>query len=131
MIVDDLYRFAEQEGHDIVTFSLPETESIAIQFDTGKCCIGLDVGLHGIDLLEHLAHEVGHCETGTFYGIDTDAIVRAKCEHKANRWAYEHLVPYADLFQAYREGYRSVWDLAEYFGISCEMMYKILKEYYR
>ncbi len=131
MSIDDLYDLAQQNGYEILNYPLPETESVAVQSDTGRCYIGLDTGLSGVALKEHLAHEFGHCETGTFYDLDTDAVVRAKCEYKANRWAYEHLVPLKELFAAVRTGHRTAWDLADYFGVSCEMMYKILKEYYR
>lgn len=129
MSIDDLYDLADRQGHEIIYTSLPQTKSVAI-YDRERCTIGMDTGLHGHEETERLAHELGHCETGTFYGSESDPTTRARCEYKANRWAYGHLVPFDDLIEAMRSGCRNVWDLAEHFDLSQETMQKILSSYF-
>jgi len=129
MTINDLSDLAERQGHEIIYTSLPQTKSLTI-YDEGKCTIGMDASLHGIDELEHLAHEMGHCELCAFYGFDSDPITRLKCEYRANKWMYEHLVSFEDLISAVRSGYTSVWDLADYFNLRPETMGKILHFYF-
>lgn len=128
MSLDDLYRLAEQKGHDIVRFDLPESGSVSLYMD-GKCVIGIDPHLSGSDELERVAHEMGHCETGTFYSPDTDASTKARCEFKARKWAAEHIIPMEEIFQAFRDGSRNTWELAEHFGISEETVSVMLRYY--
>ena len=128
MSTDEMYDLAKAHGHIVVAADLPNIGSASYP-DGDICIIGLDRNLHGTEERERIAHEVGHCETATFYTIHADAITRAKCEYRANKWAYCRLVPFDDLVQAYRSGINTVWDLADHFGISCETMAKILETY--
>ena len=129
MSINDLYDLADRQGHEIVYTSLPQTRAVAI-YDSGKCTIGMDTGLHGHEETEHLAHELGHCETGTFYGHEADPTTRMRYEYKANRWAYDHLVPCDKLIAAMQSGCNTVWDLAERFNVSQETMQKIMLSYF-
>ena len=129
MTINDLYDLADEKGHEIVYTNIPQTKSVAI-YDSGKCTIGMDNGLHGQEETEHLAHELGHCETGTFYGCDTDPTTRMRCEFKANRWAYGHLVPFDELMKAIRSGCHTVWELADQFNLRPETMQKIIFSYF-
>ena len=126
---DELYELAKEKGYKIVRFPLPATRSLSVCKD-GKCCIGLDTEIHGIEELIKLAHEYAHCETGTFYQEDSDWITKAKCEYKANKWMYQHLVPFEELLKAVHSGITNVWDLADYFGISQEIMEKAINNYF-
>ena len=129
MSLDDLYDLANRKGHDIVYINLPEIQSISVS-NNGKCVIGMDTSLHGIDELEHAAHELGHCETGSFYDLASDPIAVMRCEFKANKWAYQHLAPWEDLLTAFRSGCASVWDLAEYFNLHPKTIERILAIYF-
>ena len=129
MRINDLYDLADQRGYEVIYTSLPQTKSLAM-YDDGKCTIGMDAGLHGIDELEHAAHEIGHCETSSFYCFTSDEISRLRCEYKANKWAYNHLVPFDELITAFQSGYTSVWDLADRFNVHPDTMQKILFYYF-
>lgn len=79
-----------------------------------------------------LAHEIAHCETGSFYNIYSPFDLKAKCEHKANRRAAEMLMPLPEVLQALRAGYCSPWALAEYFDVTedfARMALSMYREY--
>lgn len=132
---DEALDFAISRGYNIVHTDLTATRSISVQHGD-KCTIGIDRNLTETEEKEAVMHEIGHCETGTFYSPDADAITKAKCEHKATRWAYERLVPYNELLSLYhsyvfnRDTSMELWDLAEHFDVSCETMAKVLRSFY-
>ena len=77
-----------------------------------------------------LAHELGHCETGSFYNRYAARDIRQKYENRANKWAYKKLVPQDELAEACLQGYREPWELAEYFGVT-EFFLRNALEFYR
>ncbi|MFZ2537990.1 MAG: ImmA/IrrE family metallo-endopeptidase [Oscillospiraceae bacterium] len=76
-----------------------------------------------------LAHELGHCETGSLYNEYTPFDIIDKHERTANKWAIEKLVTEDELHDAVRMGYSEMWELAEYFDIPQEFMQKIVYYY--
>ncbi len=78
----------------------------------------------------HLAHELGHCETGAFYSLDSAAETRGRCENRANRWAIKTLVPADELLSALQGGITDLWALAEHFDVTEDFMSKAV-DYYK
>ncbi len=122
-----LYDTADRLGLQICYF--PMQNSTAISTPDGF--IGMDV-----DKLENsagelvcLAHEMGHCMTGSFYTLDSDLHQRRRCEERADRWAICRLVPLNELKTALKQGLPP-HELAELFGVSEEFLTKCLR-YYR
>lgn len=126
-----LYDIAESQEIDILPFSLPETGSLSVMSDSGKCYIGMDSSIKDDDTQErvHLAHELGHCVTGSFYNIHAAVDYRQRHENRADKWAIAHLIPIDDLDGAIAEGYCEVWDLAEYFGVTEDFIRKAVCYY--
>ena len=122
----DLYAFAEERGIDVDWITMPQADSLSILMPGGSFCIALDPWkMHTLSKeIVSLAHELGHCETGSFYNKYATLDIREKHEHRADKWAIEHLVPAADLRQAAREGHTELWDLAEYFDVTEDFMQK-------
>lgn len=79
--------------------------------------------------LECFAHEMGHCVTDSFYAGYSPLELRAKHEYRANKWAIEYLMPFSSLCDAVAHGYREIWELAEYFDVSCAFVEKAIKSY--
>ena len=77
-----------------------------------------------------LAHEMGHCATGSFYNRRAACDVRQKHENRANRWAYRRLIPPEALEEAFRRGLREPWELAKHFNVT-EPFLRGALEYYR
>lgn len=112
------------ESSDILMLSgkLHNAPSMAI-CDDGDCAVIFDYSK--IDntalLMVCTAHEIGHCETGSFY-TQKSLELRERMEYRANKWAIKNLIPKNEMEQAIKEGNEEVWQLAEYFDITEDMV---------
>lgn len=127
-----LYDLAEEHSIPVYWFDLYTAESLSVMQEDGSCAIAMDPWRMPTlaDEKVKLAHELGHCETGSFYNRWAACDVRQKHELRANRWAYEKLVPEDELWEVMRRGYRELWELAEYFDVTEEFLRGALA-YYR
>lgn len=92
MTESELRKLAQEKGVQIVdSLPLPETESLIIE--DGGYTIGLNKSLSGARKKAHLAHEMGHAMKGAVYRADATLRTRSRCEYRANKWMYEHLLP--------------------------------------
>ena len=121
-----LYRYAEKRNIEIETFPLPETASMSMEAESGTCYIGMDYSKmeKEADKRVHLSHEIGHCVTGSFYNRYAKMDVRQKHENRADKWAIRKLITSQALDEAVADGHTELWDLAEYFGVTEELMRK-------
>lgn len=110
-----LYEEADRKGIQIYYFPMRSITAIS----TPDNVIAIDVDKLDGTYAEAacLAHEMGHCETGGFYTVNTSCVVRARCEERANRWAYKKLIPYAELRAALDSGITLLHELSEYFEV--------------
>ena len=121
-----LYETADGLGLQICYFPMENNTAIS----TPDGFIGMDV-----DKLEDsahetacLAHEMGHCLTGSFYTVDTGLCQQRRCEERADRWAIRQLVPLEDLKRAMKMGLRPD-ELAELFGVPEEFLRRCVYYY--
>lgn len=123
-----LYELAEQENIEIAQFPMEENGSVSFAADSGRFYIGMDKGIADGSVRErvHLAHELGHCVTGSFYNRYSDFDCRQRHENRADKWAIRHLITEEALDQAVAEGYTEVWELAEHFGVTEQFMKKAI-----
>lgn len=120
MTLDELYIRAQQQGIEIDNFEMREIVSASfpenwIAIDTKKIETRAEEKVI-------LAHEIGHCETGSFYNIHSPHDLRGKHEYTANKRSYQILIPHAELKAAVKKGLTEIWELAEYFDVPCEFM---------
>lgn len=122
-----LYETADGLGLQICYFPMENNTAIS----TPDGFIGMDVDRleNSAGELECLAHEMGHCITGSFYTLDSDRQQRRRCEERADRWAMERLVPLPDLKRALEMGLRP-HELAELFGVTQAFLEKCLRYYH-
>lgn len=127
----DLYRYAEKKQIEILDYSLPYCGSMSIMEESGTCFIGIDESVMDGDAVEkvHLAHELGHCLTGSFYSRHTAVDSRQRHENRADKWAIKHLIPVVDLDDAVAHGCTEIWELAEWFGVTEEFARKAVCYY--
>lgn len=123
-----LYKAAEQDGFLVCSFDLSagKLESLSLQLPGGRCAIAIDPNRvkSAADETVKLAHELGHCETESFYNRYTRLDVRGKHENHADKWAVKKLIPEEELKAAVREGHVEAWDLAEVFGVTEDLVRK-------
>lgn len=118
-------KYAESKGYYCSEFQ-SELKSFSVTFD-GSCAIAINHELldPGEDKTA-LFHELGHCETGSFYNQYTPHDVRQKHENRADKWAIKKLVPKDELEEAVSAGYTEVWELAELFDVTEDFMRKAI-----
>ena len=121
-----LFKEAQDSNIPIMYLSIPENGSMCIQSDSQKCYIGMDYGVlkNEADKRVHLAHELGHCKTGSFYNRWAAMDIRQKHEHRADKWAIEKIIPVDELDKAVADGYTEMWELADRFGVTEDFMRK-------
>ena len=126
-----LYQLAERQDIPVVRFPMPENGSMSIQTADGRCVIGLDGSVtdNGTQERVHLAHELGHCLTGSFYSPHTRVDSRRRHENRADKAAVELLVPVQALDNAVAAGFTELWELAECFGVTEDFIRKAVCYY--
>ena len=127
----ELYRYAEGQNIRVDAFPLGKTESLSLRRGDGGSCIAIDpfAVRDTADEKTKLAHELGHCMTGAFYTVQSGADVRVRCENRADKWEVRALVPEQALREAVAAGHYEVWDLAEHFGVTEDLMRKAIRLY--
>lgn len=115
----ELYQEANNRDIPIIILDVPENGSMCIQTES-RCYIGMDYDVveEEADRRVHLAHELGHCATGSFYNRWAARDIRQRHELRADKWAIEKLIPREELEAAVASGFREPWELAECFGVT-------------
>ena len=131
MDIKSLYQIAEQENISVLSFAMPNNGSVSIMNDDGSCCIGIDQSMqdNGIQERVCIAHELGHCVTGSFYNRFATVDSRQRHENRADKWAVKQLISIDDLDKAIADGCTEVWELAERFGVTEELVRKAICYY--
>lgn len=124
-----LYRYADCCGIHIDCYNFSHMPSISMP-DKNESYIGINPFLihsHSEEKVM-LAHELGHCSTGSFYNRYAALDIRLKHEHRADKWAIKKLVPKNELKEACKYC-TNRWELSEYFGVTEDFMQKALDYY--
>ena len=126
--ISDLSGTAQLNNIPVDHFTLGKREALSLMDTDGCCYIALDPAKvrDESDKRCKLAHELGHCLTGAFYNIYATADNRQRHENRADKWAVEYLIPERELDEAIAAGYNEWWQLAEYFGVSEDMIRRSL-----
>jgi hypothetical protein len=124
MTLLELYQRAEHQGIEVDDFRTKEI--ISASFPEGWIMLDSSKISSNCEEKVILAHELGHCETGSFYNVKSRCDTRGRHERRADKRAISMLVPE----EAIKRGYCKCWELADYFEVTCEFMYKAM-EYYR
>lgn len=121
-----LYQEAEKMDVDVFWFSLNADQSMAIQLEDGSCAVAIDPRKTDsiASVTASLAHELGHCATGSFYSPWAACDVREKHENRADKWAIQTLITADDLDGAVASGCTTLWALAEHFDVTPDLMRK-------
>ena len=131
MEISSLYDFAAQQNIPVIPFPLPENGSMSLMTDEGNCYIGMDPHIQDGTCAErvHLAHELGHCVTGSFYNRYAAVDHRMRHENRADKWAVQHMISEEALDDAIAHGCTELWELAERFQVTETFMKKAVCYY--
>ncbi len=130
METEKLYKVAADYGITLDYYPMPKAKSAVVNL-SGRYFVAIDPAVFGSTALERvcLAHELGHCQTGSIYNVYSPLDIRAKHEKKADKWAFDALVPRKELENAIKNGYCDIPELAEYFTVTEEFMQKAIEFY--
>ena len=120
-----LYAYAERRNIDVDWIPMRRATSLSVPLGDGYA-IALDPWKLGTIAQETvcLAHELGHCETGSFYNQYAALDVRQRHENRADKWAIRRLVPEDDLDADMADGCDTIPALADRFGVTEPFMAK-------
>ena len=127
MTIEQLYEIAGNQGISIYDFPMLELRAVSlygghIAIDRRKCSSDTEYKCV-------LAHEIGHCQTNSFYTVNTQRCDRELCERHANRFAVELLVPLDDLKRAMHRGLLFAEILVRIFDVTPEFIRMVLELY--
>lgn len=127
---EDLYLYADRNNIVVEHFKIPKNKSLSVRIHN-KDFIAIDESAmtNSAEERTHLAHELGHCLTGTFYEIASPLQIRGKAEKKAESWAIKKCVPKSGFIKLLKDGYE-VWEIAEYFGVTEDFVKKAYEYYF-
>ncbi len=130
MKTEKLYKIIEEADINLDFFPLPQNKSVTLCVD-GHYHIALDEQAALIKKNErvYLAHELGHCQTGSFYNMYSPFDLRQKHEQRADKWAINKLIPFEELKKAVKDGYHDTAALADYFSVTEDFMKKAISLY--
>ena len=130
-MAEALLALAEHENIDVIWFDFtPPINGLYAQEDNLPPAIFIAKRIcNNTPLLRCvIAEELGHHYTTVgdqlpkHYFSGMDRVIASKAEYKALKWAALHLMPYQHLIQAFHKGYHEVWDLADYFDVTEDMI---------
>ena len=102
MTIEQLHEFAHDHGIVIKDFKMRELRAVALP--GGWIAIDRRKFKNDTEYKCALAHEIGHCETDSFYNENTQEHDVDLKEHYANRYAAELLLPLSELLKAMHRG---------------------------
>ena len=132
MNLNNLYSYAEENNIPVISFDMPKSESMSVLYD-GNWYVGIDrlTIKNETDEKEKLAHELGHCATGSFYNEYAKCDIREKHERRANIWKIKKLIPKDKLIEVINSGFgENRWELSQYFDVTEDTMQFAL-DYYK
>lgn len=126
-----LYQIAQEQNIAVDCFVLHSREALSVMDEDGRCFIAIDPYQLRSDQDERmkLAHELGHCVTGSFYNRYAAVDCRQRHENCADKWAILRLISANDLQDAVNRGITEPWELAEHFDLPEHFVRKAIHYY--
>lgn len=131
MEINNLYEMAEELCITVDDIRLASSLSFSHMDHDLDCYIAIDSRRFHTQAEEKvaLAHELGHCITGSLYNIYSPCDVRSRHERRANKKAAYMLIPLDELVDAFKSPWNNVYDLSEHFGVTEDFMRETLELY--
>ena len=131
MELEALYTLAENETVTVCEKRLEYSKCFSVMDCDGDCSIAIDGSQFNTVAEEKaaLAHDLGHCMTGSFYNRYSPYDIKSRHERRASKKAAYLLVPLDELADAVQSPWNSVYDLSERFGVPEGFMRKTLEIY--
>lgn len=128
--MDYLLKYANENNYPVFFNKMNVTKSLTVELNN-NICINIDESKFetGSEKRVCLAHELGHCISGTLYTINHSNLYRGSAEYKADYRAAQLVLPIEILKECVLNGITEIYDLAEYFDITEEFVKRALYIY--
>lgn len=125
----DMYKIAENENIDILDYNWNKVKARIFELDNNYyIALNSHIINNEIEEKEILAEELGHYYCNALYYLDSDKVIKRKCELRAMKWAYSILVPFQKLKEKITQGF-TLYDLADYFEVDINYMIDCINFY--
>lgn len=126
-----VYNQIDNDNIKVFDYKIPfRCPAVTIEID-GNYGIFVDYGQIDTedDEFMTMAHEWGHCKTGTTHPIGIDDVIIRKHEYKANRQAVLTFLPFNRLLDAFRSGCKFPFEIAEHLELPENFITMALEHY--
>ena len=116
--LSDFYRYCREHQVDVIPYAGCPQPGATIR-DQDFYAVFLDfTQIPNTRLLKGICcHELGHVATGALHKIDSPYELVERSEYRAKRWSAQHFLDVQAFRDAFSDGCRELWELAEYFDL--------------
>ena len=116
--ISDFYHYCKKNQVDVIPYDGCPQAGATVR-DDGYYAVFLDfTKIQSTRLLRGVClHELGHTATGALHKVDSPYELAERSEYRAARWTAEHYLTEEAFRAAFSEGYRELWQLADYFDL--------------
>lgn len=121
----DLYQEFLDNGVSLFTWDIGAEKAATLEVN-GQYAVFVDFDNIATRAEEAVvvAHEGGHCATGATHRVYSPFDLVEKHENKAWKWAVKRLISADDLDDAVASGCTELWQLADHFGVTEDLVRK-------
>ena len=126
--LSEFYNYCRENDVDVIPFTgIPQPG--ATLRDRGKYAIFLDFSqINTTRLMRGVCcHEMSHVATGALHKAASPFELVERSEYRANRYAAQHFLTQKAFAEAFSDGCRELWELAEYFDLPEQDVEKALR----
>ena len=129
--ISDFYEYCKKHSVDVIPFFGCPAPGATVR-DENAYAVFLDFSqIPTTRLFRGVCfHELGHLGSGALHKVDNPYELAERSEYRANRWSTQRFLTKEDFRQAFDDGCRELWQLAEYFDLPERDVQKAL-EYWR
>ena len=124
MKLSKLYDIAEKENIDIIDFKMNNKAIIGCINNSYTIGINYSIMDNSCEEKTVLAEELGHYYKNCLYNQNYSNEEISKREFRASKWAFTTLVPYNQLKELSKQGYKYAYEFAEELGVTEELIEK-------
>ena len=130
MNLQDVYNKIEDNGIKVFPFGVDGLKAVTIETDNKY---GIFLNQQEIDDTDEefciLAHEYGHCKSGSTHKLYSPFDLVCKHEYKADRRAIIDFLPVDKIKTAFKNGCQTVYEVSEFLDMPEEFVSKAIKHY--
>lgn len=126
----DIRNKIEDNGINIFPFGISDVKAVTIEVDNRY---GIFVSHNEISNTDEefcvLAHEYGHCKSGTTHKLNSSFSLICQHEYRADRQSIIELLPVSKIREAVRKGSQTLYEIAEYVDMPESFVSKAIQHY--